>query len=633
MRKMKQVFKLSLTFILMLSLLLGNMVISSAETVKDGDEKITIEFHVKSEGKAISGATVNLEVSKFVFLGKKHHTFTGTTDADGLVTFKISSKWDRVENYIVSAKGHEDDQKSDGNDFIGRWVHNSKKYMVSLKKKSYDVTFKDYDERIISTQKVKYQDAAKAPKAPTRTGYKFTGWSTDSYKCVTKDTTVYATYSINKYTVVFNDYDGKEIKTEIVEYGKPATAPALPQKEGITITGWNKDFSYITGNTTVTAVGGTTTYKVTFLDSDETTSFYETTVNHGEDAVPPTSAPSKVGHTFTGWEDNYTDVKSAVLVKPIFKSNNYTVTFYDEDGTTVLGTSTVPYNSAAVASAIPTKDPTVQFEYVFNVWSESFEHVTEDFSVTASYTENTRKYSVTFRDLDENIIGQPQLIEYEKGAEAPALPTKEGYTVGWDVDYSSIKGDTIVTAVGTINSYKVVFVNYNDEILLESVVRYGEAAKAPATPSKPATETTTSIFAGWDTDFSKVTGDLTVKALYEEIEVTPTPTPTATPTVAPTVALTAAPTTAPTAAPTAVPTVVPATVIIPAGNVVPESDVSPSPTAAPTVDIEDEKTPEGAADDALPKTGTIPVEYMYFGGVFLVASGILVMKFKKFKKA
>ena len=56
-----------------------------------------------------------------------------------------------------------------------------------------------------------------------------------------------------KYTVVFKNYDGTVLKTEEVESGKSATAPSNPSRDGFEFTGWDTDFSNVTSNIVVTA--------------------------------------------------------------------------------------------------------------------------------------------------------------------------------------------------------------------------------------------------------------------------------------------------------------------------------------------------------------------------------------------
>lgn len=56
-----------------------------------------------------------------------------------------------------------------------------------------------------------------------------------------------------KYIVTFKDWDGTILKTEEVEEGKSATAPSNLSREGYEFVGWDKTFSNITSDLTVTA--------------------------------------------------------------------------------------------------------------------------------------------------------------------------------------------------------------------------------------------------------------------------------------------------------------------------------------------------------------------------------------------
>ena len=58
---------------------------------------------------------------------------------------------------------------------------------------------------------------------------------------------------VESFTVKFVDYDGTELKTETVEKGKSATAPADPIREGYAFVGWDKEFNNIASDLTVTA--------------------------------------------------------------------------------------------------------------------------------------------------------------------------------------------------------------------------------------------------------------------------------------------------------------------------------------------------------------------------------------------
>ena len=101
--------------------------------------------------------------------------------------------------------------------------------------------------------------------------YTFAGWSSEEgaetgvsaeeLPAVSENTTYYAVFSraakpapVVYYTVTFKDgWSGKTLKEQKVEEGKAAAAPASPARSGYTFTGWDKSFSKVTQNLTVTA--------------------------------------------------------------------------------------------------------------------------------------------------------------------------------------------------------------------------------------------------------------------------------------------------------------------------------------------------------------------------------------------
>jgi uncharacterized repeat protein (TIGR02543 family) len=100
--------------------------------------------------------------------------------------------------------------------------------------------------------------------------------------------------------------------------------------------------------------------------------------------------------------------------------------------------------------------------YQFVDWSDGITDnprtdtfVTCNISVTANFAIN--KYTVTFKDYDGTTL-KTETIKWGNAATAPAKPTRAGYTfTGWDVDYTNVIGDLTVTAQYTINTYTVTF--------------------------------------------------------------------------------------------------------------------------------------------------------------------------------
>lgn len=90
------------------------------------------------------------------------------------------------------------------------------------------VTFVDtISGKNIDTQKVTYGHSATAPVNPSQNGYTFIKWD-KSFSNLTEDTTVSTVYEANEYTVKFVDgMTGKVYKTEKVKFNTAATAPEL----------------------------------------------------------------------------------------------------------------------------------------------------------------------------------------------------------------------------------------------------------------------------------------------------------------------------------------------------------------------------------------------------------------------
>ena len=162
------------------------------------------------------------------------------------------------------------------------------------------------------------------PTAPTVTGeigYTFTGWSPTRTMTVTGSVDYVAQWTIEiipSYTVIFQDYDGKELKVEEIEKGKNASAPNTPEREGYLFTGWLGTFTNVQSDITVTAQykekeeTTKTAYTVQFVDYDGAVLKTEQ-VEQGNNASAPTS-PTRSGYTFTGWNRSFSDIQENITV-------------------------------------------------------------------------------------------------------------------------------------------------------------------------------------------------------------------------------------------------------------------------------------------------------------------------------
>ena len=372
----------------------------------------------------------------------------------------------------------------------------------------YTVTYLDWNGDLIYSESVEEGKDAKGPdENPTREGYNFTGWSKPLTN-ITADRTVIAQYEkeIVYDTVTFKDWDGSTIATVKVEESKFATAPSDPTREGYTFTGWDKDFSNVTSDLTVTAQYTINVYTVTFIDKDGNTLKTEE-VEHGKSATAP-DAPAVEGYTFTGWDKAFDKVTSDLTVKAQYAINTYSVTFVDWDGAVLRSAQVVEYGAAAIPPSNPSREG-----YTFTGWDKDFSNVKSDLTVTAQYTINV--YTVTFLDKDGKTL-KTESVEYGKSATAPDAPVVEGWTfAGWDKAFNVVKSDLTVQATYTQNPvYTVTFVDWDGSIIATVKVEEGKSAVKPDDPIREGY-----TFIGWDKEFDNVTSDLTVTALYEEIIV------------------------------------------------------------------------------------------------------------------
>ena len=190
-------------------------------------------------------------------------------------------------------------------------IQNGAVTVAAAQPEMHTITFKDWDGTVLKTQEVQHGGDAEAPADPTRVGYTFTGWDKE-FTNITADLVVTAQYEINTYTVTFKDWNGTVLKTQEVQHGGDAEAPADPTRVGYTFTGWDKAFTNITADRVVTAQYEINTYTVTFKDWNGTV-LKTQEVQYGGDAEAPAD-PTRVGYTFTGWDKAFTNIMADLVV-------------------------------------------------------------------------------------------------------------------------------------------------------------------------------------------------------------------------------------------------------------------------------------------------------------------------------
>ncbi len=132
------------------------------------------------------------------------------------------------------------------------------------------------------------------------------------------------------------------------------------------------------------------------------------------------------------------------------------------------------------------------------------------------------KYTVTFMD-GEKVLETFTNVPHGSAATAPdtaRLTPPEGmHFAKWDKDFKNITSDLTINAVYDVNTFTVTFKD-GEKVLETQTVEYEAAATAPDTARLSPPEGM--HFAKWDKDFSKVTEDIEVSAVYELNEYTVT---------------------------------------------------------------------------------------------------------------
>lgn len=122
------------------------------------------------------------------------------------------------------------------------------------------------------------------------------------------------------------------------------------------------------------------------------------------------------------------------------------------------------------------------------------------------------KYTVTFMD-GEKVLKAYTNVQHGDTVTAPEVPKKDGKTFSkWDKDFSKVTSDLTINAVYDVNTVTVTFKD-GEKVLETQTVEYEAAATAPDTARLSPPEGM--HFAKWDKDFSKVTEDIEVSAVYE----------------------------------------------------------------------------------------------------------------------
>lgn len=337
-----------------------------------------------------------------------------------------------------------------------KWILNSNPYIftimpsqnitlvatwIELAATEYTIIFDSNGGSVVTSIVEEEGNLISAPTAPTRTGYTFNNWFSDTSLTTlyvfdimpSQNMTLYAKWTINSYTISFNSNGGSAVSPITQNYGTSVSAPIDPTKAGNIFIKWT-----LSGNPYIFTT--MPSQNITLVATWEVIQFYTITFNsnggstvssivqqNGTFLSAPT-AHTRTGYTFNGW---YADAGlSNLYVFNIMPNvnmtlyakwtiNSYTITFITNGGSPVAPI-TQNYGTTIIAPTNPVKsgnyffagwysEAQLQNEFVFNTIPATNLNVFADWGSTGlTFVELWNGYSVTGSTSEASIIQIPQ---------------------------------------------------------------------------------------------------------------------------------------------------------------------------------------------------------------------------------
>ena len=299
-----------------------------------------------------------------------------------------------------------------------------------------------------------------------------TAFMTDHFSLyVTADTEEIICYEVNFY---YKDAEEKDVLIsgpQYVEDGKAAEAPAVPDRDGYRFTGWDTDFSKVTGDMKVYAgyapIAGQVRLTVNYVYSNGSLAA-QPWVSHVESGVPcnlTAESPAIQGftpdQTSVSFNDAYTTDKT-VTVTYKGAEVNYTVNHYllnvdDTKPDTPVEIETLPgetgLTTAATAKVYPGFTPRAISQATVNA----------DGSTVVEILYERNYYTLTWNTGENASYIAPEQVRYDAAVTKPDKdPTKVGYEFkGWEnLPKTMPAEDLVVTAkweAAKKADYKIIY--------------------------------------------------------------------------------------------------------------------------------------------------------------------------------
>lgn len=279
-----------------------------------------------------------------------------------------------------------------------------------------------------------------------------------------------------------------------------------------------------------------TTYAINGNPRDEEYEVYDTKIyDEGSILDLVLEYPQVKGYTFTNYrfiidnqeitdqnEIHLNSLNQDINIYAVYEINVYNINFISYDKEETYSYKYLDPINLPLAGE--------QLGYVFINWTNEENQIIDDtYLVESSFTLNAnyelRNFLVAFYNSSQMVYSEV-VAAYDKLTSIPENPTQEGYKFkGWNTkldgsgtyyytlsDLVKIKGDLYLFAVYDIEQCKVTYLDYDNSLIYEEIVNYGSRALYDYIPEREGY-----IFIGWSESLDKVTGDITVIALYQEL--------------------------------------------------------------------------------------------------------------------
>ena len=206
------------------------------------------------------------------------------------------------------------------------------------------------------------------------------------------------------------------------------------------------------------------------------------------------------------------------------KEPKYTVTWKNYDGSILevdeeLDAGTIPTYDGLE----PTRTQDAQFNYIFDGWTPEVGEITADTEYVAKFKEETRKYTVTWKNYDGTVLKEEELLYGTTPTYTGEIPTKAStvehtYTFeSWSPNLAQVTENAsyVASFKEEKRKYDITWKNEDGSVLKVDKVAYGTTPTYSGnTPTKESTPQYAYNFDSWTPILTPVVGNAEYTATF-----------------------------------------------------------------------------------------------------------------------